>query len=149
MAGICQPRLGCSWNENIYFLIVEGGGNMLHFLIIESGGDMSVVVLLMTCNYALLESEHCCLLSPTMIASPRPDHSLYPFSHPEICLLGLRMEESHPWREWNMNQFCTVDFVQGLNQTQTISWWKPLKNAGSSSIGNTFLDPRHERTFLL
>ena len=78
-----------------------------------------MMVQLATWDYALSASQHC-RLSPRMIANPRLDHSLYPFSHPVICLLGLRMEESHPWREWNMNRFCTVEFVQGPNLTQTM-----------------------------
>ena len=113
MAGKCQAWWcsGCSWNRNTHKLELR----------VESGRNTSgMMVPLMKRNYALpVQSQHCGLLPP-MIASSRLDHSLYPFPHPEIYLLSLRMEECHPWREWNMNRFCTVDFVQGPNQTQTL-----------------------------
>ena len=46
-------------------------------------------------NYALPASQHC-RLSPKMITSSGLDHSVYLFPHPELCLLSLQMEESHP-----------------------------------------------------
>ena len=120
VAGACQAWLCCSWIGNTYILTIKSGGNISALIMPRTKR-----------NYTLPESQHS-LLSPTMIASPRLGFSVYPFSHPLTCFLDLQMEECHPPREWNMNLFCMVDFVQGPNRTQTLSWWYyyPLKNTG-------------------
>ena len=125
----CQAWLCYTWNGNTHWLRVQSGGNM-----------SAVMVQIMTWNYALPASKHR-RLSRAMIASSWRHHSVYPFSHPEICLLGLRMEGIHPWREWSMHRFYTADFAESPNLILTQPRWNPLKNNGSSLIGNRFLDP--------
>ena len=150
-----RMELQTAWESkvggNMSGVIVQLMKKITHCLRVKSGRNKSAMMVHwqhMELYYALLESQHC-PLSPTMIAILRLCYSVYSFAHLVICLLDLQMEESHPWREWNMNRFCTVDFVQGSSLTLTLSWWKPMKNTDSKLIGNRFLVPSHERTLLL